>query len=205
MKYDGFNNNITVVTGKSKNSSMKSSACTVKVNGKDYAVFMGGWNVDYINTCVIVDFDGVNINVVDKFTLPEKRCSAGICVVTIDGIDYIVIGGGYGGAYYKSVYLYKLYADANGLNLTKVASGNLSTPRDDIQAVKITVKGVQYAVFPGGFDGDTHIASTKIDVMSITENSVSIAASGDLNTAVQLYGCGVVNVNSEDYVIVCGG
>ena len=41
--------------------------------------------------------------------------------------------------------------------------------------------------------------------MSVTTNSVSIAATGNLEKPVQLYGCGVVNVNSEDYVIVCGG
>ena len=132
MKYDSFDNKITVVTGKSKNSSMKSAACTVKVNGKDYAVFMGGWNGDYINTCVIVDFDGVNINVEDKFALPEKRNSAGICVVTLEGNDYIVIGGGHGGAYYSSVYLYRLYRNSSGLDLVRVASGNLSSARDDI-------------------------------------------------------------------------
>lgn len=205
MKYDSFDNKITVVTGKSKNTSMKSAACTVKVNGKDYAVFMGGWNGQYVSTCVIVDFDGVNINVVDNFTLPEKRNSAGICVVTLEGDDYIVIGGGYGGTYYRSVYLYRLYRDANGLRLEKVASGNLSSARDDIQAVKITVKGVQYAVFPGGFDSSIPGSTTKIDVMSVTTNSVSIAATGNLEKPVQLYGCGVVNVNSEDYVIVCGG
>ena len=53
MKYDSFDNIVTVVTGKSKNTSMKSAACTVKVNGKDVKVEIsvnqdGQWSINLI-------------------------------------------------------------------------------------------------------------------------------------------------------------